>query len=293
MESVIKNKKAIIIGGGLAGLTLATEMVDSDFDVIVLEKNKYLGGRASNTIDPKTEDPVPIGPHIFVKGYTNFKKFLKKIGAKEAILWERNLFLELIYKGRHFQFRMTDIPTSLKALPRILSYPFLSLTDKLTNIKVGLKIYFLNPRKFEELDNINAYDFLTRNGVSENSINRMWRFFVLSMLNIPIELCSAAELCLLAKYWATADHREICFAKKGLGDIYTAKATEYIKEGGGIIHKDAEVKEIVIRDGKVEYIEVVINGEESRLVADVYVSAPDPNSAERIVISRNNVYRFF
>ena len=220
------NKKVIIIGGGLAGLTLATELLDNGFQVTVLEKNKYLGGRASNTVDKKTHDPVPIGPHIFMKSYGNFMKFLHKIKAKESIVWERNLFIELIYEGRHYQFRMSDIPSSIKTLLKILNYPFLTLGDKITNIKVGLKIHFSNSKSLEKLDEVNAYEYLVQNGVSLNSINKMWRFFVFSMLNVPLELCSAAELCLLAKYWGEVDHREIGFAKAGLGDIYTVKAEE-------------------------------------------------------------------
>jgi len=274
--NIAKRKKIVIIGAGLAGLTLATELLDQGHEVVILEKNKYLGGRASNTKDKTTGDPVPIGPHIFMKGYHNFKRFLHKINAREAIVWERNLFIELIYEGRHYQFRMTDIPTSLKSFPKILSYPFLTLRDKITNLRIGFKIYFGNPVKFEKLDELNAYEYLVKNGVNENSINKMWRFFVLSMLNVPLEFCSAAELCLLAKYWATVDHREIGFAGAGLGDIYTIKAEEYIEKKGGSILRNSDVKEIVCDENNVDSIKVKINGETQTFKADVYVSALNP-----------------
>ena len=57
--------KAVIIGGGLSGLSLATELVDKGFQVTVIERKHYLGGRASNAKDIKTRDPIPIGPHIY------------------------------------------------------------------------------------------------------------------------------------------------------------------------------------------------------------------------------------
>ena len=150
-------KKAVVLGAGLAGLTIATELADKGYEVLVLEKNKYLGGRASNITDPKTEDPVPIGPHIFIRGYNNFKRFLHKIGAHQSIVWERNLFLELVYNQEHYQFRMADIPTSLLSLPKMLKYPFLKIGDKFSNLRIGLGLYFSSKEGFESIDDISAY----------------------------------------------------------------------------------------------------------------------------------------
>ncbi len=42
-------KKAIVLGGGLAGLAAAEKLLDSKkFDVLLLEKASYLGGLASS-----------------------------------------------------------------------------------------------------------------------------------------------------------------------------------------------------------------------------------------------------
>jgi uncharacterized protein with NAD-binding domain and iron-sulfur cluster len=292
---MINDKKtAIIMGGGLAGLTIATELADAGYKVSVLEKNSYLGGRASNTIDKETGDPVPIGPHIFLKGYGYLRQFLEKIGAKEDIVWERKLFIELIYKNQHYQFRMKDMPISLFTLHKIFKYPFVSFWDLLTNIKFSLKLHFYSTNKFEKIDDINAYDYLIKQGISKNSIDKMWRFFTLSMLNLPVEKCSAAELCLLAKYWASVDRREIGFAKVGLGDIYTQKANEYIESKGGTIHTEYGIKKIVSEDDTIKHLVVDSPDGEKNIKADLYISSLNPIQLREVLpndILSNNFFK--
>jgi len=39
--------ETLVIGGGIAGLTAAIEIAETGYDVIVVEKNPYLGGRVS------------------------------------------------------------------------------------------------------------------------------------------------------------------------------------------------------------------------------------------------------
>ncbi len=271
-----QTKKVIIIGSGLSGLSLATELVDEGFAVTVLEKNSYLGGRASNTLDSKTGDPVPIGPHIFLYCYNNFLGFLKKIGAQAAISWERKLFLDFVYNGEHHQAYRSKLPAPFYFLPMFYHYKFLSIPDKMTNAWLSLKIFFTSEKKLEKLDEINAYDFLVQEGVNQNSINKIWRFFVLSMLNVPLELCSATELCLLVRFWAKLNHSQIGFAKVGLGDVYVKNAKEYLRERGSKIVSHTTVKEIIFKDEKIDHIVVEKNGISKKVKADIYVSTLTP-----------------
>jgi 15-cis-phytoene desaturase len=286
-------KSVTIIGGGLAGLATAVSLSSAGFRVTLLEKNSHLGGRASNTIDSKMKDAIPIGPHIFVKSYKNFHKFLETIGASEAIVWERKLFLELIYNGRHFQFRMSDLPTSLFSLSRLLRYPFTGIADKLSNIVFALGIFLASRESLEKLDDRTAYEYLLSCGVSQNSIDRIWRFFVMSMLNVPIEECSAAEFCLLVKYWAKLKNREIGFAKIGLGDIYTKQASDYITARGGTILKDTKVSEIVFTNSGIGHLVTEENGSKNKIVSDIYVSTLNPTELREILPVKESPGDFF
>ena len=42
-------KKAIIIGGGIAGIKSAFELKKNGLDVVIIETSDYLGGRMKNT----------------------------------------------------------------------------------------------------------------------------------------------------------------------------------------------------------------------------------------------------
>lgn len=268
--------KAIIFGAGLAGLSLATELVDKGFEVLILEKKGYLGGRASNTWDRKMNDPVPIGPHIFLAAYNNFLRFLKKIGAEKAITWERKLLLDIVYNGKHHQTKRPSSPRLLSIVSQVFAYPFLTTKDKLSNLLLNIPLYCFSQKKIESLDHTNVYDFLRHWKVSEETINRLWRFFVLSMLNVPLELCSAAEFMILLKHWTRPKFEQVGFVKVGLGDLYTTKAEEYINSRGGRIIRSVHVKKIEFRENQIDHIVIKRHGQLEKIRAAVYASTLNP-----------------
>lgn len=65
--------KVIVIGGGVAGLSAAHELVDRGYAVEVFERNpRYLGGKARSVDAPGTNG---IDPHLFLPGEHGFRFF--------------------------------------------------------------------------------------------------------------------------------------------------------------------------------------------------------------------------
>ena len=93
-------KKTIVIGGGIAGLSSASFLAKSGFDVTLLEKNEHLGGRARKFSDSGfTFDMGPSWywmPDVFEKFYNEFGHTssdfynLKRLDPSYKVFWEDN-----------------------------------------------------------------------------------------------------------------------------------------------------------------------------------------------------------
>jgi 15-cis-phytoene desaturase len=264
-----KRKRVVVLGGGLAGFALASELVHAGYDVEILEKEHYLGGRASNTLDTQTEDAVPIGPHVYVQWYNNFFRFLRVIGGKRLIAWQKNELLEIVYKGQHHTLRFYNLPAPLYVVPWILQFPFMTIRDKLSNIRFVRAMYTLRPAKVEALDSMTTRDLMQSYGVTSKSIDTFWSLIVLSLLNVPIERCSAAEFAMLIQKWAHLKNRRFGFPKVGLGDIFTRYGQRYVEKHGGRIRTGCAVTAMQIEGDRLTSLTVVENGTCATVEADI------------------------
>src|SRR6185503_15815458 len=86
--------RVTVVGGGLAGLSAALELVDAGHDVTLLEARPTLGGKVQ-TLPEREGDPEPPpdnGQHIALGCFTEYLKFLERIGSRDDV---RRLPLEL------------------------------------------------------------------------------------------------------------------------------------------------------------------------------------------------------
>lgn len=78
-------KTVLVIGGGLAGLTAALELVDRGFRVTVLDAAARAGGKAGS--DPDIDGIMrDHGMHIFPGWYTNLRGILARIGVSGSLV---------------------------------------------------------------------------------------------------------------------------------------------------------------------------------------------------------------
>ena len=74
--------RAVVVGGGLAGLAAALELADTGHEVTLLEARPTLGG-AVQTLPERDGDPSPPpdnGQHIALGCFTEYLRFLDRIG---------------------------------------------------------------------------------------------------------------------------------------------------------------------------------------------------------------------
>src|SRR5947209_17312362 len=83
--------KTAVVGGGLAGLSAALDLVDVGHDVTLYEARPTLGG-AVQTLPAREGDPDPPpdnGQHIALGCFTEYLRFLARIGQSGSVLRQR------------------------------------------------------------------------------------------------------------------------------------------------------------------------------------------------------------
>src|SRR5256885_14556437 len=115
--------KAAVVGGGLAGLAAALELVDSGREVVLYEARPTLGG-AVQTLPAREGDPEPPpdnGQHIALGCFTDYLRFLEEIDEGGSLRRQR-LALPVVDEYGRAAF----IRPSLSAIVR---YSHLPLAD--------------------------------------------------------------------------------------------------------------------------------------------------------------------
>jgi squalene-associated FAD-dependent desaturase len=160
-----------VVGGGLAGLAAALELVDAGMEVTVHEARPTLGG-AVQTLPEREDDPQPPpdnGQHIALGCFTAYLGFLDRIGEGGSYLRKR-LALPVIAPDR-----TTGL---IKPSPRaLLTYRHLSVSDRLR-----LPLVLARLRKAEARGTFG--DVLRSLGSSDAAVDRFWDVFIRPALNL-------------------------------------------------------------------------------------------------------------
>jgi squalene-associated FAD-dependent desaturase len=173
--------KVAVVGGGLAGLTAALDLMDAGVDVTLYEARPTLGG-AVQTLPEREGDPQPPpdnGQHIALGCFTEYLRFLARVGERDSVLRTRLALPVLDERARR-----SEIAPSLPALLRYSHVPF---KDRLRIPIVTARCRTAEPRAGESFG-----DVLRRLGASNAAVDRFWDVFIRPALNLPTDEVDAA-----------------------------------------------------------------------------------------------------
>jgi len=168
--------KVAIVGGGLAGLAAALELVDGGAEVVLHEARPTLGG-AVQTLPARDGDPEPPpdnGQHIALGCFTEYLRFLDRVGEGGSYLRTR-LGLPVLAEGG-------GVATIEPSLPALLRYGHLPVRDRLRIPLVTWRCRNAKPGRGETFGHL-----LRRLGASDAAIDRFWDVFIRPALNLPAD----------------------------------------------------------------------------------------------------------
>jgi squalene-associated FAD-dependent desaturase len=232
---------ACVVGGGLAGLSAAVALADAGMRVKVFEAAPELGGRARSWQHVQSGDEVDIGPHVVHSEYANFLKFLERLGTGDQIEWQPRKLMTLATARGPYALRHRALPTPLSLLPDMARAPGLTLRDVLSNMRITRLALQFRESDAANLDRLGALDLLRRCGTTERMIDWFWRLASMTVMNVPLENCSAAAL--MRVHSQLIGHRDVHFgfAQVGLSRLYVEQCTRIIERAGGAVATHAEV----------------------------------------------------
>jgi squalene-associated FAD-dependent desaturase len=172
--------RAAVVGGGLAGLAAALDLVDAGADVTLHEARPTLGG-AVQTLPAREGDPEPPpdnGQHIALGCFTEYLRFLERIGESGSVRRERLALPVIAEDGSS-----SSITPSVGAL---LTYKHLPPRDRLRLLLVLGRLRKAQAREDESFGGL-----LRRFGSSDAAIDRFWDVFIRPALNLRADEADA------------------------------------------------------------------------------------------------------
>ncbi|MGW7065322.1 hydroxysqualene dehydroxylase HpnE [Streptomyces sp. NPDC054855] len=224
---------AVVVGGGLAGITAALSLADAGLRVTLLEGRPRLGGLAFSF--KRGDLTVDNGQHVYLRCCTAYRWFLDRVdGADLAPLQER-LDVPVLDADRNRlgRLRRTALPVPLHLAASLATYPHLSLAERANVGRAALALKGLDPTD-PKLDGKDFGSWLAEHGQSARAIEALWDLVGVATLNA---VAGDSSLGLAAMVFKTGllsqpGAADIGWAHVPLGDLHDTLARKALDSAG-------------------------------------------------------------
>jgi squalene-associated FAD-dependent desaturase len=243
-----REARVAVVGGGLAGLSAALELVDAGHEVVLHEARPTLGG-AVQTLPERAADPPPPpdnGQHVALGCFEAYRRFLARIGKGGAVRREPLRLPVIDERGR-----VSTIAPGL----RLLAYSHLSLAARVRVARVTLSLRCLAPS--QNCDETFA-EVLRSRGQRQAEIDRFWDVFIRPALNLPSEEAGAdygiftVQTALLGGRGAS----DLLLPAEPLGELHGAAAGRALATAGADVRLESRVESLVDLDADAVVVAV-------------------------------------
>ena len=211
--------RVVIIGGGLAGMTVAKELMNHGAEVVILEARHHLGGKAGSDKNQKKvsatdEHTIEVyedhGYHIFPGWYANTRQLLEDLECMENLI-DIECF-HVLRKGDWKKGKVPELSTlyptvspwhlaqTIRALARLLSVP-----DAISGFYGLLDLIGESFNNRVTLDRLSAYGFFSSRFYATEAFALFHSDALLQAASIPNYQISAMTLRKATNLWLAED----------------------------------------------------------------------------------------
>ncbi|MFJ2897193.1 hydroxysqualene dehydroxylase HpnE [Streptomyces sp. NPDC087218] len=230
------SSRAVVIGGGLAGITAALRLADAGLAVTLLEGRPRLGGLVFSF--RRGELTIDNGQHVYLRCCTAYQWFLDRVGGARLAPLQNRLDVPVLDVGRPSgprlgRLRRNALPVPFHLAAGLAGYPHLSLAERAGVGRAALALGRLDPDD-PALDTVDFGSWLARHGQSPRTVEALWDLVGVATLNAT---APDSSLALAAKVFKTGllsdpGAADIGWAGVPLGEIHDKLAREALDAVG-------------------------------------------------------------
>ncbi|MFH9978795.1 hydroxysqualene dehydroxylase HpnE [Streptomyces sp. NPDC017179] len=229
-------RHAVVVGGGLAGLTSALALADAGMRVTLLEGRPRLGGLAFSF--QRGDLTIDNGQHVYLRCCTAYRWFLDRIGGAELAPLQDRLEVPVVdvarSEGRRLgTLRRDALPVPLHLGRSLATYPHLSLAER---ARVGRAALALKGLDLSDptLDAQNFGTWLAEHGQSARAVEALWDLVGVATLNAVAGDASLGLAAMVFKTGLLSDPgaADIGWARVPLGELHDRLARRALDSAG-------------------------------------------------------------
>ena len=269
-------KTVAVVGGGVAGLSAACALAESGFNVHLLERRGYLGGRASSYLHPGVNEVIDNCQHVLFGCCTNLIAFYERIGAAHKIHWTTGMTM-IEPGGRRSALGPSSLPAPLHGLPKLLSAHAFTLPDKLALARAFAAM--MRPIEADSTEPLSAW--LARHKQTAGAIERFWRLVIASALNAYLDQIAVPYAAKVVRelFMNSAEAGAMGMSTVPLSALY-AGAAGFLNERGAEIHLNTNIESA---EWDEEVSEWTLHTHTGPLIADYLILALPFEGAAKLI----------
>jgi squalene-associated FAD-dependent desaturase len=232
-------KTAIVVGGGVAGMSAACALAEAGLRVRLVERRGYLGGRASSYRYLGVDEVIDNCQHVLFGCCTNLIGFYRRIGVLGRIHWTRTMTMIEPGSGQRSVLGPSWLPAPLHGLPSLMSAKALTRSDKMALARAFRAL--MRPVAADSTETLGAW--LKRNGQTKGAMERFWRLVIASALNADVDVIALpyAAKVIRELFLNSAEAGSMGMSTVPLSELY-AGAEHYLRGRGGEVVLNAGVE---------------------------------------------------
>ncbi|MEW2080020.1 MULTISPECIES: hydroxysqualene dehydroxylase HpnE [unclassified Streptomyces] len=235
-DPVPAGRHAVVVGGGLAGVTAALALADAGVGVTLLEGRPRLGGLAFSF--QRGDLTVDNGQHVYLRCCTAYRWFLDRIGGAALAPLQDRLDVPVLDvtrpEGRRLgRLRRDALPVPLHLGRSLATYPHLSLADRARVGRAALALKGLDLAD-PALDTQDFGSWLAAHGQSARAVEALWDLVGVATLNAVAGDTSLSLAAMVFKTGLLSDPSaaDIGWARVPLGELHDRLARKALDSAG-------------------------------------------------------------